>query len=155
MSWMDVWVVASKDKIVHKIKNKINQLSAISQLPLKEGHHFWGLGSRRHGWRRFRSSTGWLLDMLDTPRSSFLNIVETKIFVAERQILSQAGCRVRNPTALPLLHSGFMFWLISHTKLTKKLETRVCYFQRFLSEGTKDNNFRQGPLLIAGRQSVC
>lgn len=120
-----------------------------------------GVGCSFEFWKAFGNLdtgpiiSGWLLDMLDTPRSSFLNIVETKIFVAERQILSQAGCRVRNPTALPLLHSGFMFWLISHTKLTKKLETRVCYFQRFLSEGTKDNNFRQGPLLIAGRQSVC
>ena len=120
-----------------------------------------GVGCSFEFWKAFGNLdtgpiiAGWLLETLDTPRSSFLNIVETKIFVA--WAANSFPGRVQGPQSHCTSLAPFWIHVLTHFahKTHKKLETRVCYFQRFLSEGTKDNNFRQGPLLIAGRQSVC
>ena len=121
-----------------------------------------GVGCSFEFWKAFGNLDtgpiifGWLLETLDTPRSSFLNIVETKIFVA-RAANSFPGRVQSSPqshcTSLcSILDSCFDSF---RTQNSQKIRNTCVLFPAFLSEGTKDNNFRQGLLLIAGRQSVC
>ena len=121
-----------------------------------------GVGCSFEFWKAFGNLdtgpiiAGWLLETLDTPRSSFLNIVETKIFVA-RAANSFPGRVQSSPQSHCTSPAPFWIHVLTHFahKTHKKIRNTCVLFPAFLSEGTKDNNFRQGPLLIAGRQSVC